>query len=202
MKISSLTGRAHIAGFLLICPSLAFATTIDWTLDATTLLIPADSGLQPASVTGTFTYDNILHEYSNVNLKYTGDLLIDFTATTVWDGTSLDVFVLGPEMGDHNIKPSFLLHFASSLDLASAGDTIAVCGGVGTINDLRPGCGDRHSNVSGITDLASLEDQLEYFIGTGTITSESAPAVPIPATVWLFGSGLLGLIGVARRKKV
>jgi hypothetical protein len=27
------------------------------------------------------------------------------------------------------------------------------------------------------------------------------PAVPIPAAVWLFGSGLLGLIFVARRKK-
>jgi hypothetical protein len=26
-------------------------------------------------------------------------------------------------------------------------------------------------------------------------------AIPIPAAVWLFGSGLLGLIGVARRKK-
>lgn len=26
--------------------------------------------------------------------------------------------------------------------------------------------------------------------------------VPIPAAVWLFGSGLLGLIGVARRKKI
>lgn len=26
--------------------------------------------------------------------------------------------------------------------------------------------------------------------------------VPIPAAVWLFGSGLIGLIGVARRKKV
>jgi len=25
--------------------------------------------------------------------------------------------------------------------------------------------------------------------------------VPVPAAVWLFGSGLLGLIGVARRKK-
>jgi len=25
--------------------------------------------------------------------------------------------------------------------------------------------------------------------------------VPIPAAVWLFGSGLLGLVGVARRKK-
>jgi len=29
---------------------------------------------------------------------------------------------------------------------------------------------------------------------------EIAP-VPVPAAVWLFGSGLLGLIGVARRKK-
>ena len=27
------------------------------------------------------------------------------------------------------------------------------------------------------------------------------PPVPIPAALWLFGSGLLGLIGVARRKK-
>ena len=26
------------------------------------------------------------------------------------------------------------------------------------------------------------------------------PIIPIPAAVWLFGSGLIGLIGVARRK--
>jgi len=29
-----------------------------------------------------------------------------------------------------------------------------------------------------------------------------ASVVPVPAAVWLFGSGLVGLIGVARRKKV
>ena len=27
-------------------------------------------------------------------------------------------------------------------------------------------------------------------------------AVPVPAAVWLFGSGLLGLVGIARKKKV
>ena len=29
----------------------------------------------------------------------------------------------------------------------------------------------------------------------------SVSIIPIPATVWLFGSGLIGLIGIARRKK-
>ena len=31
--------------------------------------------------------------------------------------------------------------------------------------------------------------------------SISPAVVPIPAAAWLFGSGLLGLIGMARRKK-
>jgi len=29
----------------------------------------------------------------------------------------------------------------------------------------------------------------------------STPAIPVPAAVWLFGSGLLGLAGIARRRK-
>ena len=33
------------------------------------------------------------------------------------------------------------------------------------------------------------------------ISFGSLQAVPVPAAVWLFGSGLLGLVGVARRKK-
>ena len=33
-----------------------------------------------------------------------------------------------------------------------------------------------------------------------TVTAD-APVIPIPAAVWLFGSGLLGLVGVARRRK-
>ena len=42
----------------------------------------------------------------------------------------------------------------------------------------------------------------DIHISTDFWTYSSAPVtVPIPAAVWLFGSGLLGLIGMARRKK-
>jgi len=44
------------------------------------------------------------------------------------------------------------------------------------------------SNFGGVTFVLHL---------TGTVAS----AVPVPAAVWLFGSGLLGLAGVARRRK-
>jgi len=44
----------------------------------------------------------------------------------------------------------------------------------------------------------------EYFNNTSAALygTWTATVVPIPATVWLFGSGLLGMIGIARRKKV
>ena len=35
---------------------------------------------------------------------------------------------------------------------------------------------------------------------TGSTYSMTVTAVPIPAALWLFGSGLLGLIGIARKK--
>jgi hypothetical protein len=43
-----------------------------------------------------------------------------------------------------------------------------------------------------------------YFIPNtlfGDFTFSAAAVVPVPAAIWLFGFGLLGLIGIARRKK-
>ena len=39
------------------------------------------------------------------------------------------------------------------------------------------------------------------FFGSWAVHSGDVSAIPVPAAVWLFGSGLLGLIGIARRKK-
>lgn len=39
-----------------------------------------------------------------------------------------------------------------------------------------------------------------YGTAGGDFAQYTASAVPVPAAVWLFGSGLLGLVGVARRK--
>ena len=46
------------------------------------------------------------------------------------------------------------------------------------------------------TDLAGL---VEYVVEPGELTDVNV--VPVPAAVWLFGTGLLGLVGVARRRK-
>ncbi|MBU2677860.1 MAG: VPLPA-CTERM sorting domain-containing protein [Gammaproteobacteria bacterium] len=40
----------------------------------------------------------------------------------------------------------------------------------------------------------------DVFFDNVSITADIAP-IPVPAAVWLFGSGLVGLVGVARRKK-
>lgn len=56
-------------------------------------------------------------------------------------------------------------------------------------------------NTVGTSVATSAPPGLESFVGsTFGNFSFAAAAVPVPATAWLFGSGLLGLIGVARRK--
>ena len=48
-------------------------------------------------------------------------------------------------------------------------------------------------------DPSGTGGQQYYYRLTGTV---EAAVVPIPAAIWLFGSGLIGLIGIARRKKI
>jgi hypothetical protein len=38
-------------------------------------------------------------------------------------------------------------------------------------------------------------------VNSWAVHAGNVSAVPVPAAVWLFGSGLIGLVGLARRKK-
>ena len=54
------------------------------------------------------------------------------------------------------------------------------------------------------SDLSErVYSQLPNYTGSTILHSEwvQAATVPMPAAAWLFGSGLIGLIGIARRKK-
>lgn len=51
-------------------------------------------------------------------------------------------------------------------------------------------------SIAGVT-ASSIVSDVAFSFGTGP---ETVVGVPIPAAAWLFGSGLLGLIGVARRR--
>lgn len=60
-------------------------------------------------------------------------------------------------------------------------------------------------NNSGGGPTAGVTSVLGQTVGDGALMEADGnmklQAVPVPAAVWLFGSGLLGLVGIARRKK-
>ena len=55
---------------------------------------------------------------------------------------------------------------------------------------------------TGSEDLGANTQRLSFTRGQEQIIVDVATTVPVPAAVWLFGSGLLGLVGIARRRAV
>lgn len=61
---------------------------------------------------------------------------------------------------------------------------------------------DGAGNFTASWDALVVGGAFDGQIGGWTITGNaSASAVPVPAAAWLFGSGLLGLVGIARRRR-
>ena len=55
--------------------------------------------------------------------------------------------------------------------------------------------------VGTITEAGGFLGNPAFWKLNGTLHTQAASAVPVPAAAWLFGSGLMGLVGVARRRK-
>lgn len=84
-------------------------------------------------------------------------------------------------------------------------------GGNGSVKSAGTGFGSLffyyigHSSAGGVTQIPKTLFANSQYTATWTLTSDGSvaynlQAVPIPAAVWLFGSALVGLVGVARRR--
>ena len=65
-----------------------------------------------------------------------------------------------------------------------------------SIDSFNAATGDFTASWDSVVVGGAFNGQLASWAITG-----NASAVPVPAAAWLFGSGLLGLVGVARRRK-
>jgi len=143
--------------------------------DATGLFNAIDFGLQSGDV------------ISGTNLKRDGIVIADVnSATPASDG---GVYDQGP-------APLAMTTWNTTTLCTPGFDCIgnALSGGDPYFDDSIAG--------SPMIDGPFQNISVNFDIGSGnSLTVTSVSAVPVPAAVWLFGSGLIGLVGLARRKK-
>jgi len=138
-------------------------------------------------------------------LEINGDLTLDSSSSLLMEITGLglgeydQLFVSGAltfESGsvfDLSFTEGFALSQGESLDLFSATTTVGLDFVAFTFSGIETGfMYETMLSEEGGLSLIALND----FVST------TAPSVvPVPGAIWLFGSGLIGLIGFARRKK-
>ena len=154
------------------------------------------SGISAAS--GSILDDGGLGSFTG---SFFGHTWVADQVTGVMDNTA----PAGSFAGDHDGAP---YDFSAGIANMAAGQVA-----VGTLFDWSTSvdipvlavfdCTSVPGTCTGINDTAGGAMQTGPFAGatpafngTGSLT-----AVPVPAAAWLMGSGLLGLVGVARRRK-
>ena len=110
-----------------------------------------------------------------------------YSFATIQGGTYTGVVVGAGQVGGHIL---FDWGVVADIDVVNVWD---VTGNTYTSTD---GISGNPANPDGVRGYGMLDGAFAGFNANFDFT-----AVPVPAAVWLFGSGLLGLVGVARRRK-
>jgi hypothetical protein len=137
---------------------------------------------------GSVEYPVYTSNYTDAFLTFldgtTNQIVFDSLANPVQVGTSFASQLTTADLNTAFADPHGLLQSLTTTTAVLAPGSHTLLFEVGDVNDP-------------VLDSAAFIANLR--VGEGS--SGTTPTVPIPAAVWLFGSGLLGLIGVARRKK-
>lgn len=113
-----------------------------------------------------------------------------YTIDTVEGGVFTGVVVGAGQVGGHIL---FDWNTATNIDVINVWDVCTVCGSY-TSTD---GPAGNPANPDGVTGYGMLDGAFPSF----NANFDFVAPVPVPAAVWLFGSGLVGLVGVARRRR-
>jgi hypothetical protein len=184
----------------------AGSTVVDGTLQASIINILGGS----LTGTGTVNGDTINNGGMVGPGSSAGVLTIDGDYTQGLDG-ALNIEVLGTAAGAFDqlivtgsalFEPGTTINF-SFLDgfLPEINDTFDFLLAAGGISFFSGDISSVVFNISGVAE--GFEFLTDPTGGTLMLTAlnDAQAVVPLPGAVWLFASGLLGLIGMARRKK-
>ena len=129
-----------------------------------------------------------------LSIKLDGSVFVNFGDTTInFAGNSFGYY-LGTANNGTFFSNTSLNGVASDHMLAYQGidvDTIQLA-------DLAAGLWTSNEYVLAWEDVKARNADFDF--NDMVLMVESVQPVPVPAAVWLFGSGLLGLVGIARRK--
>jgi len=199
---SSTSSPVNVTGLQQFNPALGTLTGVTFDVTAGSFTWNADLFGQPS--TGAI-FDGEYQTSIQADLGYTTGL-----STIVIEGISdqINLFCSGDEtMGDgcfDSIGNALDYTFNSFTVARTLGDfAIADLVGTGNVPNLRMDINLFNSSfvansgldfieVSGLADITNANVQVTY---------QYTSAVPVPAAAWLFASGLIGLAGVAKRKR-
>lgn len=130
--------------------------------------------------------------YAGYGMVY-GDYTLTYDPVAQAEQAGSTAGLTGWYLQNHIYGPGF---FMDSYDLANLSVVVTDSNNWKMTGDLL-----MSGSNSGMLLAAEGTDMGNFCLGVGSYTDCAAPAaVPVPGAVWMFGSGLIGLMGVGRRK--
>jgi len=106
----------------------------------------------------------------------------------------------GVEVGAGQIGGQILFDWGATADIDVINVWDVACNGVTCTYTSTDVTATNPVGPDGVRGLGMIDGAFVGFNANFDFVTPDAAVVPVPAAVWLFGSGLMGLVGVARRK--